>query len=1604
MFAEPPQRYADLADNRKSRQEIVNEFVAQMKSFLSDNKIKFGGSIESGEIVVKSEYSFDKVNAIRTWLASMGWNESDVIIKDMQTKWKITFPPPKDNTTNIEYALKNRGKHGGTDEIQNEFGGTNVTYDKNYFIGICNEFSDQIEGYDGKRISQKGIEKIADAIYNGKNASLGASESEQEYSYKRELANKLNEKLQEMGLASRISTDKFVEEEIKENKIKLRQTTKPSTRPQQTMELSPSLKNFLDGKEAELDDALRTLSHVNPDDLNSINKVLQTIQSIDTKIGQEIGNRYGASKDISAILEIVKKEFYERAIKNKGKDGYLFYDAFNKSNGEVGYISGQTDVWFQNYMRAVVLLQQQNSLLKDAINSNATYNEKTKQYRVQFSQSEFSRKYAELANEIQQMERQGQNYALGPLEAASISLYGMDAKALEKTMKDIGIERTAGNAYANINHFAEYIANNIETLQSEWRVFASINQKSSETIMTSTHPLDIDLPLWNTLFGSGTTYTGNRPAFDAFSTVALIKANGIDKDFQRITDYELSRFVNTMSTMPPGIANIIASQTGILSYLKQTALTPGAAVSNFDAIAPGLLRTYSSISAADRFDALAEQADRWANVKSKGNLLSHLKSETVETRNDQIEILEPRVQMMNEYGVYDNTYGANDILARFCLTPNYLIEENIFRKFGNVNTQTGLHATSERNINEHYRFFTTMPQGYFNQTDWKLPPLYLRMDYGKYLSEIEKINSDILYEYTPKNLNFTSMRAGAQAATNPFGEKFDTGVRFRGSKYGEGLMAGYSTDYEKTLNDEGEISAKQWQKAARLDATSLQTQTLSVWNAFADWYSIRREDYKKAGVADIPVTLEQVDENLYGNIDSRIFGAQVLIGGTHRYNKDESLDAHDVAKAGNVEDLVNALKAQRLVFSDAEISKISAMATKNEVIVDMQGNVYNLSMTDGLIDIYDQYSNPIVQDANTIREIQNKFENSGIKLYDSQLQKLQNFGKGSTTIQDADGKSYNVAMNDAIIRVYGDESIYKNIEEGSRGTPNRNDLNIYIRADDGWLKVVFNQRDYESLNEYLKNRNIEVNANGLLEHTFVEGSFAPKGFVEETGAAWERYLEVEKDQEKSYSLNGYYAGIQFRGNYAGLSASSLEGEGVTSLGKIFGNPEKMGDAKVLYASVYSLKQYAKTIGMNQNEYPRQYNSAREYLFGEESTRQANMNEEWNIANAVLMGVGMYRAQIFIGAGKSDKELKNDDMGTFGMSAYGKNALGHENDAGVGMFYTYKNSEPVEAFVGFGAKGYAFGITPASVSGFYYDRNYRDEKQKIYGWKAKVDVAKGYSLFTNAYINEQSLRDSFENITLPTIRKNLLNLEDNILQNKDVFDGKDYNRKVELTKTWANTLFAADNQIMNYLITDGLWARPAQASLGLKTPQGICKLTYQKGTQGEEYSLFINPNRNLAIFATDGTQNYWQGGAKYTTPSKNFTITGVYATEDEHSLATLQMMFKDAYAISISGGEKYARINMMAGVKPFNLLIDYRQIEGLEAFGAEARYLLMATGLDIAVGINKQEMKNTNFNATTLRGQLDYYKNNTSFSVGYEYMMFPSDINWGYLKLTFGTRW
>lgn len=1257
----------------------------------------------------------------------------------------------------------------------------------------------------------------------------------------------------------------------------VKQKTNPkNNQPQMNIQLTDAEKKkmlndeWLMQKNDQLYDLLSELRSVDPDNLDAIYSIYEQIADLHKDVQYHLQTDYAdqlTSTDITEQMTL----FWKNSLDGVPKD-FLFLDAFRfKDDFDV---NTDSQLFFDDYIRSVITVQKLNEFLINSINESVP-------------KQVFQNDLQEYTRRLESLNIRYQDADTGPLEAAIVSIYGNDAMALHGLMNELGIVPVEGSAYKNLISLTEHISSNIEDFQARWSGFSAQFTLSSAMITSiaekafpdydgdyNTRAIAISDNLHNDIFPGQQIYD-RRPAIDAFAAISLSRASTRNDQFSLMNDVDLYNYLEHMATLPAGTAVLLTQNDKIMTDLLLSNPAPGQASGRFKYGVDEINRVYSTLRNIDtkgyiqdgklvyddRFVAIDELLNFWLTFSDQGSkILPHLKNESLTTRNKQIQILDPRSEILRGFGSMDNTFQAR-MLARFHLGHYFLDERDIFRQYGNVNLDRSVSAAANWNQSEFDRFFNTMPSGWYARTSWNLPPLHLRMDDQTYFNDFRYAVNKIIDSRTPKTTSFRSADFGAQSAWTPLKDQQDLGARFRGTKYGEYLMGGFSRRDVDTYQDDVGKTMNVTENAARVAGQNLYTQGAGIRDAFAEWYRRDQDNYVDYNGDEI--TLKKINETAIGDIDLKLYDADVIIGGYHNYRKDQELN-----------------------------------------------------------------------------------------------------GDNLTT------------------------------DEGTRTSPNRDDLEVYVRLPDGWYQLDFKSRKYNSLTKDLQTNNKTVNSDGLLEHTFFEGYQKMSGFLEEANAAWEHQRETEIGINNDHSLHGYYIGLKFDGEFAGLRAQSMDGEKVTTLGKLFGDPDNISNATLLYSSVFELKQYKDAYGLHGSY--QNYEKPRTYRFGEQNEREGMFNDDMVIMRAVLQDVNTAKYEAFAGKGKL--EGTDDGIVTAGGSAYGK--ITETEHAGFGAFFTYDNGQPVEAYMGTGYNGGFIGLK-TSATGFYYNRELNDKSYGLYGWSVHSQLSDGLTLFSNAYVNPDALTNlgRYSDQRITGIKTNINSLKTDIQSNWSIFtDDTKMASAISLGRDWGNRLFSIDSQLQYYLLTDPLGARTAEYSAGIKTPEGLYKLGYSTTESGDELSMFIAPDNNWAFFASKINKDDYYGGLKHSNDSKDMAFAGVYGKIEGQDLAAVQAMFKDVGGVSVMGGDEYFRISGVAGNRKYNLLIDYRNISDLEGFGITGRYRA-AMGLNMALGLNLLDVKGTDFSSKSIKGELSYPVGTGFLGLGYYHTFLPENMDWGYLRLT-----
>ena len=558
---------------------------------------------------------------------------------------------------------------------------------------------------------------------------------------------------------------------------------------------------------------------------------------------------------------------------------------------------------------------------------------------------------------------------------------------------------------------------------------------------------------------------------------------------------------------------------------------------------------------------------------------------------------------------------------------------------------------------------------------------------------------------------------------------------------------------------------------------------------------------------------------------------------------------------------------------------------------------------------------------------------------------------------------------------------YSNLNQTAESTGERNvstqneDHEVFLRCTDGWYRVKFNSRQRNDFIDFLNGSGAQVDSDGYLRHLYQEASNKTADPVR-VNAGLETYQEHDKlvGYSTDGDVNGMFVAVKFPtpglddGQSVVLGARTIEKEGIGALAQMFGPREK---ATVVSLDVSNVRRPIQQLFFGPNGYYTSYYGLgpRSYTFGEQQTRDKRAGEDLVLVNFAWLALEQYRVQAFGGGSKS---------GEFGMAG----GSFSDHGLGVGAYYIYRtptgnirDSQPAEVFLGFGQTGNVFSW-PASTVGSYDRSEIGGNTAENANLTTSIQLDKNTTLYGNLFINKNSLAALSSSRILGSIQSQVTQLGDDIKASQNLFD-TDYNAGIALRQDWAQRLFGIHNMMESFVVGDDYRSGILQYSLGLKKKDGTTtQIGFANTRDGGLFSFIYAPNNNLTFFTSlpTGHENSVgnMGGVKYA--DDQFGVAGLYHEVDKRSYGALQLSLKDAGGFQLQGGHQYARTSLLIGDVRTNILFDAGMMgeAGKEFVGYGATYnSRAATNLDISLGLTREYLKGTTFNATGITGSVFY---------------------------------
>ncbi len=1279
---------------------------------------------------------------------------------------------------------------------------------------------------------------------------------------------------------------------------------------------------------------IQQLENNNPDNFTNADALLQSISSLVNAPGSGLLSRMVGAGLTQSEQNGQIQAFWNYVLSGMPAD-FTYRSAFG--NG-TGYVSGTTDTAVYRQMAVIVLIHEVDATLKEALSGQMSAAAARTQYDALISQ---------MRNK-------------GAMEQAARTLYGRNGEALDELMSRLQLPSAGLPAGDKFLTLSAYVITNATSLNSQWTGFMAAydgGQVDSKTgqpqgaaglIMYRLYDMDLSDSTWAKLgildnAGQPQSKISSRSAIDAFTTLALVH-DALNGEFGNyVSDHFLYSVADRLSYMPPRTAVLVASHPEILINLGKQINNEGTALGLFDIGIRDMGGIYSSVPYADRFAALQYYAEGWAKLTANASLLSHVLSQTVHGREyNQIEINDPRLELFQTFGRTDFTFNL-DIYARLRLGSLLFNDRPVFQHFGSGYTDDN-RIVADQNAFEAERVFSSRPFTYMQNAAWYPPALQLRLDYGAYNDALFQLQRRTFNNYNQENISVRGYGLAAQRSTVPDMSQTDIGASMSGRKWGQSAFAGLSTSSQSNKNAAGaEVSAEDAQ-AARIDGQNLQSSTARVYKVFADW--LAHQSTSTSSQAS-NIKLEQVDERLVDGVDAYLYGADIIISGTHAFNKTQK---------------------------DASASLIS----KDDV-----QTALNQLVSDGTITL--NQSNAIT---NALPRL-SKFSSNDIQT-------------AVDSIPSASPDALTDNQSAAVISgLSGKFTTYSGIRTQ---TGKADDFNVFIRTGAGWYRAAFTARQRASLLDDLNGANISVDSDGLLEHQYHELATRATAPVQ-ADVGYETYFS--RDQlagEDTGPRNGYFAAFRFptgaKSQMAAVKAQSIAGENAIAAAELFGSVK---DGSVLYASVFNIRETA--IGRTAQGTPYSGDRGlgpRAYMPGEQDARDRRAGTDMRIANLAWTAIEQHKFQLFAGGpagayktGVAGGSFSNRHFGLGSFFTF-DNGRPIERFTGFGAqsefitlsaFY-YQNQQPGQA-----------GQPAQPTEQYGWTTRVRLGEKTTLFTNALVDPNLLSTAFTPRRMNSvltsvqaleaaivagQASADADYNARKALYRQwvqNLLAIHSDLLNYLPTYEYWAQQAQFSLGLTSGEGLYKLTYSKTN----DGNFAA------GLLCP-----------TKNTSF-FFVSPLQNSRRAALGPL-----GGAKFV--SGDFEIAGTYNQLDGRDVAGLQLFVRNTLGISaFAGGQKtdnvwranYARASLLFGGRPANILIDYSQAGDLTAYGitGSAR---VALDLDATVAWAREQL-HVGFSSNTYTASAYWQTDpNTQLQLGVSGTWF-ADQRWEWLRVGFQKR-
>ncbi|VVB56784.1 Uncharacterised protein [uncultured archaeon] len=602
----------------------------------------------------------------------------------------------------------------------------------------------------------------------------------------------------------------------------------------------------------------------------------------------------------------------------------------------------------------------------------------------------------------------------GMSDAAAQQLFGRNGEALDAFIEQMNLNHilisTTGKPLTVADKYelvVQYLSNNMDSARAAWQNFQARFPQSSATITTMPQIVTISDDVWSKMGSPLNTTDANgnvvnkkpdrRNSYDIFTSLSF--AHGLDdlSASAKVSDTFLLAILgqvtydpvlgytvtpSTLSQLPPHASMIFAANPSIMTGVLTDGATLDRAVARIK-IGLGDMQTIYNRSGPDyRFEDMADYAkNTWAPMVAKGDVFSELRRSTIKgTEYGQIEITDPRVELFQTYGAAGSTFAVGNMMARYRLGSMLFMNRPVYGMQG-AGYYDDLRATRDYNAYQRDLTTATLPYSYIATSYWSPPPLYLRVDESAYISQLYAGMQTILRKRADYTNRIARIGGAIQHSSAPDISQTDFGTYMQGSKWGQAAMMSGSTSSQDFKDKDGQKYADASAQQFRLYGQNLQTQSVGVYHAFADWLATQAN--QMTVIAGNPATLNNVGETLVlgtGNVMGAstagssnmtitntgtaaptlntglyIGDANILIGGYHHYDKTQTESGTGISTVANGQDdfgayfLLNGFW-YRLDFHGR---------MKQDVIDYLNNNAPQVNADDALTHTYQESSNAV---------------------------------------------------------------------------------------------------------------------------------------------------------------------------------------------------------------------------------------------------------------------------------------------------------------------------------------------------------------------------------------------------------------------------------------------------------------------------------------------------------------------------------------------------------------------------------------------------------------------------------------------------------------------